>query len=151
MDSYGFVGSPTITAPAGLFTVVGDVQSVDVYTVDVTPTGPGGESYTVTVNPSSPCNTSPVTYTVNIVNSCETASFAIDSAAAVFMAPGTPSATHSITEATTTLVWDETVELVSTITWVDPCGAITQELVDVSSGVESPLLSPTFTISTSGT
>ena len=144
------MGSPTATAPPGLFTISGDIQSVDVYSTDVTPTGPGGNSYSVTVYPSSPCNTGPVAYTLGVVNSCETASFAIDSARAVFLPTGTPTVTHSIAGAADTLTWDETIEFVSTITWTDPCGAITQELVDVTS-VESPLSSSIFTVSTSGT
>ena len=95
--------------------MAGDMLSVDVYTTDVTPTGPGGESYSVTVDPAiSSCVTSShsVTYTVNVVNKCETASFTIDSAAAIFLASGTPSVTHSITGASETLVWDETIDLV---------------------------------------
>ena len=102
-DTYTFIDSSSATAPAGLFTVAGDKLSVDVYTTDVTPTGPGGESYTVTVDPpTSPCITSSysVSYTVNVVNKCETATFTIDSASAVFLAPGTPSVTHSIAGAT---------------------------------------------------
>ena len=57
VGTYSFAGSPTPAAPAGLFTVAGDKLSVDVYSTDVSSTGPGGESYTVTVTPlsTSPC------------------------------------------------------------------------------------------------
>lgn len=112
----------------GLFTVAGDKLSVDVYTTDVTPTGPSGESYTVTVTPlpTTVCvsATNDLTYTVNIVNKCETAFFTIDGSNAVLQPIGTPSATHIIQDTAATLQVDTAINVVSSITWTDPCGVI---------------------------
>ena len=103
VDTYTILDSSSAAAPAGLFTVAGDKLSVDIYSTDVSAIGPGGKTYTVTVAPvaSSSCVTvsasDAVTFTVNIVNQCEDASFTMDTA--VFLAPGTPSVTYTMADA----------------------------------------------------
>lgn len=87
-----------IAPPADLFTVLNNNQQVDVYTIDVTPSGPGGTIYKVTTSPSSTCTSAAndVVYTVAIVNPCLTATFTVDSAGAYFLANTGPSLTYSI-------------------------------------------------------
>ena len=154
--------APTIspTPPAGLFTISGDNLSVTVNTVDVTPTGPSGITYTISTTGSFPSAnalcvsaTAPVQYDVVIVNPCETAVFQIDdpTTPAIFLIDPAISKEHYIAMTTSTLVWDSSTDITVNIVPSSLCGTIVQELYDYTSLSEVALDSTDFTWTTSGT
>ena len=90
-------GTPVITPtpPAGLFTTNAiSPLTFAVSSSDVSATGPGGNTYTVTIPPeTSPCLSYAlpldVVFKVTVVNQCETASFTIDPTNLIFADPPT--------------------------------------------------------------
>ena len=114
-----------------MFTIDLTARTNSVYTVDVSPTGPVG-LYTITYSPdlTSECMaaTSDVVYDVNIINPCEVATLTIDPTNSVFLPLGSISAYRYVMEplyAFGVLSWDSDTDITSSITWTDPCGAIT--------------------------
>ena len=129
-------------------------------TVDVTPTGPSGITYTISTTGSFPSAnalcvsaTAPVQYDVVIVNPCETAVFQIDdpTTPAIFLIDPAISKEHYIATTTSTLVWDSSTDITVNIVPSSLCGTIVQELYDYTTLSEVALDSTDFTYTTSGT
>lgn len=71
-----------VAAPTGLFTFQNNNEQVDVFSTDVTASGPGGTTFKITTSAASTSNclasTPDVEYTVDIVNPCPTAVLTVD-------------------------------------------------------------------------
>ena len=94
--------------------------------MDVTASGPGGTTYKVTTSAALTCltSTTDVEYTVDIVNPCPTAVLTVDSAGIIFLANTVPSLTYNVGDAAGNISWKTSVDVSTSITWTDPCGAI---------------------------
>ena len=118
----------------------------------MSPSGPGGVTYTVTQDvvssfSSCPLTNSQLTFTVSILNECETTTLSIDLANSYFVDP--PSSQETLFAGTNRLmVWNTAGNdlLTNTISFTDPCEPqIIQELYDVTSTAETPLDGVLFT------
>ena len=116
-------------------------------TTDVSASGSGGKIYQVTSSTtlSSTCTASaasPVSYTVSIVNPCETASFTVDPS--IFLIDlSVPTLSYTVANSAGLLTWKSSTHITSSITGTDYCGVITQDIYDVSvnpSGVPLPTM-----------
>ena len=121
---------------------------------DVTASGPGGNTYQVTTQTtlSSTCTasaSSPVSYTVTIVNPCETATFSVDPS--IFLVDtSVPTLSYTVADLAGLLTWKSSTHITSSITGIDYCGVITQEIYDVSVNSSGDPLPTILTFSQSG-